>query len=127
MINVLSMNKSRASLGNSIKFSRPTSLLLAGLESFEALAECLGHGSSHGFARFLGQLSGKLVCFGILDVETHILPLQTTVYPSILRLKNRQRNMRYSNALVERSPSPLTGYLGEPSYARDSMKKVSMR
>jgi hypothetical protein len=35
------------------------------------LAECMGDGSGHGLSGFVRQELGKLVSFGILNIETH--------------------------------------------------------
>src|SRR6266481_159016 len=65
--------------------------LAAAANGFEAFADSLDYGGSHGFARLGGELLGQLVGFGVLDVETHSLPLQIIVYLSILLTRGSKR------------------------------------
>ena len=106
MINILSIDKSCATFGDSIEFSPPGSLLLANLESLEALANGLGDGGSHGFASFLGQLLGEFVGFGVFDVKAHsstkleiVLPVYHFSRSEVIS-KDRRGKFRNSSRLL---------------------------
>src|SRR6266404_50991 len=65
--------------------------LAAAANGFEAVANGLDYRGGHGLAGFGGEFLCKLVGFGVLDVETHFLPLQIIVYLSILLTRGSKR------------------------------------
>src|SRR5579872_1358791 len=60
--------------------------LAAATNGFESLAKCLQNCRRQRLASFTGELAGKLVGFGILDVEAHLPPLQNPFYHCSLSL-----------------------------------------
>src|SRR5882724_2354963 len=55
--------------------------LAAAANGFEAFADSLDYGGSHGLASFAGELLRKLVCFGVFDIEAHASTLTDECLP----------------------------------------------
>jgi len=50
------------------------------LETLKSFAQCDVHSLGQGLARFLGDLAGQVVCFGVFDVE-HCSTLVDLILP----------------------------------------------